>query len=125
MADSHFSTSPSKQWIYKMSATVYVRALNDDLRRNLLGGLARMTPGVAALGPDFIQRAIDAMAAFDDFHNGNDPYKQHDLGILDVDGQKIIFKICCYDKSLTLHSPDPSDPNVTERVITLMLAEEY
>lgn len=108
-----------------MTATVRIRALNDYLRRNLSGGVAVMTPAVAALGADFVQRAISAMAAFDDFHNGNDPYKEHDLGIIEVDGRKLIFKISYYDKSLILHSPDPSDPNVTERVITLMLAEEY
>ena len=37
----------------------------------------------------------------------------------------IFFKIDYYDKALAAHSPDPSDPSVTERVITIMLSEEY
>jgi hypothetical protein len=37
--------------------------------------------------------------------------------------QTIFFKIDYFDKSLTHHSPDPSD--LTERVITIMLADKY
>jgi hypothetical protein len=37
----------------------------------------------------------------------------------------VFFKIDYYDVAMRLHSPDPADPEVTERVITVMLAEEY
>jgi Protein of unknown function (DUF3768) len=30
-----------------------------------------------------------------------------------------------FDRSLNYHSPDPTDPAVTVRVITVMLAAEY
>jgi Protein of unknown function (DUF3768) len=32
----------------------------------------------------------------------------------------IFFKIDYFDRNLTYHSPDPSDPAVTRRVITIM-----
>ena len=36
-----------------------------------------------------------------------------------------VLKIDYYDKALTYHSPTPPTQSVTERVITIMLAEEY
>ena len=62
---------------------------------------------------------------YDDFCHDNDPYGEHDFGAFEADGHLIYFKIDYLDKALTYHSPDPSDPSVTERVITIMLAEEY
>jgi hypothetical protein len=61
---------------------------------------------------------------YDDFCHANDPHEEHDFGAFEVDGQMIFFKID-YDKSMTCRSPDAADRSVTERVITIMLAEEY
>lgn len=109
-----------------MSAdTDRIRLLNDELRQHLLGGGAVMTPGIAALGPEAVQRLLQTIATFDDFCTANDPHGEHDFGAFEFDGVPIIFKIDYYDKALTFHSPNPADPSVTERVITLMLAEEY
>jgi hypothetical protein len=102
-----------------------IRSLNDELRRHLLTGLAVITPGVLALGGAAVDRIVQTIAVFDDFHHANDPHQEHDFGAFDVDGHTVFFKIDYYDRTLSAHSPDPSDPEVTERVITIMLAEEY
>jgi uncharacterized protein DUF3768 len=105
--------------------TERIRTLNDALRQHLLSGGAVITPGVAALGQETLGRIVQTIAVFDDFCEANDPYEEHDFGAFDVEGTTVFFKIDYYDKSLTAHSPDPADPAVTERVITIMLANEY
>ena len=105
--------------------TEAIRALNDKLRQNLTTGTALMTAGVAALGAEAVARIVKTIAVYDDFCHANDPYEKHDFGSFKVDGHAIFFKIDYFDKSRNYHSPDASDPSVTERVITIMLAEEY
>ena len=105
--------------------TARVRALNDKLRQNLPLGLTVMTPGIAALGKEAVERIVKTIAVYDDFCHANDPHEEHDFGSFDADGHTVFFKIDYYDKALSMHSPDASDPSVTERVITIMLAEEY
>jgi hypothetical protein len=36
-----------------------------------------------------------------------------------------MFKIDYYDQTMSRHSTDPADPSITQRVVTIMLAEEY
>ena len=102
-----------------------IRELNDQLRQNFAGGATVMTPGIAALGAEAVARIVKTVAVFDDFCHANDPHEEHDFGAFDADGHRIFFKIDYYDSTMTVHSPDPSDPAVTKRVITIMLAEEY
>jgi hypothetical protein len=105
--------------------TETIRALNDELRQNLTIGTALITAGIAALGAEAVARIVKTIAVYDDFWHANNPHEEHDFGSFEVDGHRIFFKIDYFDKALTFHSPDPADPSITERVITIMLAEEY
>ncbi len=102
-----------------------IRELNDSLRQDLTSGYAVITPGVAALGQEAVDRIVKTIQVFDDFCHANDPHQEHDFGSFEVDGHNIFLKIDYYDKAMSMHSPDPTDPAVTTRVITIMMAEEY
>ena len=100
-------------------------ALNDELRRLGRGGRIMITAGIQALGTEGGAHVLAAVAAFDAFTTENDPYGEHECAIPTVDGLRVLFKIDYYDRDLTYHSPDPTDPTVTERIMTVMLASEY
>jgi hypothetical protein len=102
-----------------------IRALNDELRKNFSLGHAVMTICIAALGPEAVARIVKTIEVYDDFCQANDSHEEHDFGSFEADGHTIFFKIDYFDKDLAYHSSDPSDPAVTKRVITIMLAEEY
>ena len=102
-----------------------IRALNDHLRRTFTGGHIVVTAGVQALPDDQKARVLQAVREFSDFDEGNDPYHEHDFGSVSVEGVELFFKHDYYDLDMTLHSPDPADPDKTRRVLTVMLASEY
>jgi hypothetical protein len=105
--------------------TVRVRALNDALRTTLTGGKVMITPGVATLEAEVLQEITEALRAYDDFDVDNDPYGEHDFGMIAVAGYELLFKIDYYDRDLTYHSAIAANPNATTRVLTIMLADEY
>lgn len=102
-----------------------IRALNDRFRQTLAGGHVVVTRGVDALGGDAVAAILAAVRCFDHFDAGNDPYGEHDFGSVTHDGRRLFWKIDCYDRTFTAASPDPADPAVTARVLTVMLADEY
>ena len=83
------------------------------------------TAGVRALGEARQLEILKAVAEFDRFDGDNDPYGEHDFGAVDLGPHRLFWKIDYYDQALTNHSPDPANPTLTKRVLTIMLAEEY
>jgi hypothetical protein len=108
-----------------MNPTERIRALNDQLRVNGIGGRIVMTVGISGLPEERLRRTLMAIQSFSDFTNDNDPHGEHDFGIVEVAGERIMFKIDYYDLAMSGHSPDAADPAVTVRVLTILLASEY
>jgi len=99
-----------------------IRALNDAFRTTLTGGRVMFTRGVAALGQEVQRQIVEALRRYDDFDADNDPYGEHDFGMIVARGHELLFKIDYYDRDLVHHSPDAADPSVTTRVLTIMRA---
>ncbi|MEM8576018.1 MAG: DUF3768 domain-containing protein [Pseudomonadota bacterium] len=106
--------------------TARIRELNDALRRgDCRNGKIVITSGVHERGETFLAQVTKAVSDFTDFTPDNDPHGEHDFGAFEVDGENLFFKLDYYDRDLQWHSPDAADPNVTVRVLTIMLASEY
>ncbi len=103
-----------------------IRDLNDALRQGeVMHGSIVVTQGIQALGDIACAAILGAVAAFTEFTSDNDPHEEHDFGSITHDGSKIFWKIDYYDRALQAHSPDEANPEVTQRVLTIMLAQEY
>ena len=125
-------THPSSQ----PDRTATIAQLNDALRRSLTQpGHNRVviTIGVQNLIGDvslfrnFQARAqlLRTIRDYDSFGPDVDPHGERDFGRLTFRDAVLYWKIDYYDRALEFGSPDPTDENVTTRVLTILLTEEY
>ncbi len=105
------------------SATI--RELNDFFRKTGIGGKVLVTNGILNLDQAIFSQILNIVSDYDDFTETNDPYGEHDFGNFKIGGNSVYWKIDYYNKDLQYGSDDPANPEVTERVLTIMLAEEY
>jgi hypothetical protein len=112
--------------VHQVPRAERIARLNDELRTNGRGGQIVITRGVHELtGPD-VSELLKALAAFNDFDADSDPHGERDLGLFDFHGRELMFKIDYYsDAQFRWGSNDPANPDVTERVLTVLLPEEY
>jgi len=100
-----------------------IKALNDAARTSFTGCRVLITRGVQALLR--LDGLMELVRNYDSFSADNDPYGENDFGSLQYAGQTVFWKFDYYDLDLHMASPDATDPAVTTRVLTIMLAEEY
>ena len=108
-----------------MSNAARIAAVNDAFRANPVLGTFVLTAGIRNNSSENIANIISKVRNFNDFNEGNNPYGERDFGAFDFKGQKIFWKIDYYDRNFEFASPDAADPTVTNRVLTVMYADEY
>lgn len=72
-----------------------------------------------------VDEIVREVRAFDRFNTDNDPHGEHDCDVVRAGDVEVIFKIDYYERDGDCGSPNPADPAVTHRVMTIMLREEY
>ena len=98
-----------------------IARFNDAMRENAHNYVA--TRGILALDQEVVSDIFIAVQNFKEYDEDNDPYGEHDFGLVQVAGNKVFWKIDYYDESLGYWC-DPLSPDC-HRVLTIMLAEEY
>jgi Protein of unknown function (DUF3768). len=102
-----------------------IAQLNDALRTTLTGGRIVLSQEMQRL-PAAEQAAIlSRVRTYSAFTPGNNPYGKHDFGdLLLADGRTVFWQIDAYAPDLRHGSDDPTDPDRTVRVLTVMFGHE-
>lgn len=102
----------------KNETSAKIAEINDTFRK---GETMTLTKGIFEFEDTL--GLIRAVRDYKKFTKDNDPYGEHDFGSLKWESRKVFWKIDYYDPSFELWC-DPLHPEC-ERVLTVMLAEEY
>ena len=102
-----------------------IAKLNDDFRKSFIGGEVLLSAGIAAMSSEDKANIISMVQNFNDFTPSNDVYGEHDFLSIDYKGNKIFAKIDYYDLNYEFMSENPANPDITNRVLTILLSCEY
>jgi hypothetical protein len=106
--------------------TQTVEELNDTFRQTLLGGRVALTDSVAhALGADGCEKLMHRIMNYEGFVRDGDRYDEHNFGVVLMSSKSFIWKIDYYSPDMQRLSNNPANVDITKRVMTVMLAEEY
>ncbi|MEP3296570.1 MAG: DUF3768 domain-containing protein [Pseudoruegeria sp.] len=115
--------------IKRQSETNIIAEQNDEFRKHVLVdekvGRWLFTSTVEAEGLEFKLAVLRAVQSFTEFTEEADPYGTHEMGVIEVLGKKVWWKIDLYDENYVGGSESPADPTKTRRVLTVLFPSDY
>ena len=102
-----------------------IATLNDKFRKSFIGGEVLLSAGISAMSSEDKANIVSMVQNFNDFIPSNDVYGEHDFLSMDYKGNKIFAKIDYYDLNYEFMSENPANPDITNRVLTILLSCEY
>ncbi len=84
-----------------------------------------LAPGIMQMPPEERELVIAKVRNFSQFTPQMDPRGEHDFGEFDHGGQRVFWKFDYQDKRSVVRIADPVDDRFTQRLLTVLLAEEY
>ena len=102
-----------------------IATLNDKFRRSFINGEVLLSAGIAAMSSEDKANIVSMVQNFNDFTEDNNVYGERDFGSFDYKGEKILWKIDYYDLNNQYHSENPANPDITNRILTIMTVFEW
>ena len=102
-----------------------IAILNDKFRKSFIGGEVLLSAGITAMSSEDKANIISMVQNFNDFNDNNNPYAENDFGSFDYKDEKILWKIDYYDLNNQYHSENPANPDITNRILTIMKVFEW
>ena len=105
-----------------------IAELNDKLRQNIFNSgkdKVILTQGVSHLPFDEQLKILIKVKDFNDFTPDNNHWGENDFGKLEHNNTDYFWKIDYYNRDMDAGSDDPSNLDITTRVLTIMRADEY
>ena len=106
-------------------STEKIAVLNDMLRHSQLTGQVILSDAVQSLNSKMRNRILKGVKNYNAFAPQGDTQKERDFGAFECGDYDIFWVIDCYDKNSYYLSDNPADLNRTNRVLRVMLTEEY
>ena len=105
-----------------------IAELNDKLRQNIFNpgkDKVFLTQGVSNLPFDEQVKILIKVKDFNDFTPDNNPWDENDCGKLEHNNTYYFWKIDYYNRDMDAGSDNPSNPDITTRVLTIIRSDEY